>query len=816
MSRRETTEILSDFSGGLNTSIGPLNNPGNTLSTAFNVEVGLDGSISNRKPFSILDSTTDPAIVVDQDGFNAAGVGANVSSLNTMSDVITDSNTEINGIDTFYWQSKDIQTLVIYGTNSVYGNFVLVASLYSYNGFVNFKPKCSLLCFKNKLYFKSVHFGDNDIYVPYRVTSSHLAQTRGFAVNYESGAMDNFFGLNYRDFIGVKTYDTSGSGVVPNDESRTYVTDFYLYNKLNGGWGKEDVTCVDNETGTSTLEEHPLLWSRIKNNTYPPLASNYESGKIKDTTNYKAIDAFSPWQLKRQKVSEYDIVLSGSVVLNLGGEGSRHTKISGIPTSFTSGESTIQTKLNNSSYSLSGYLNESEVDDIKFNCLAEIDGRMWYNFEGRGFNLAFSQIKRQSSTGWRTKCYQEADPTDDLTNNIVDTDGGTLSVTGLGVVKRFTKYGSNIVMFCDNGIWTLSGSETGSQFSPSSYTVSKVSSESIINDNMFCETPLGLFFLSESGLNVLSNSEGYLTVSNLSDNRVDDIVTDSISSDGSGSINFDKRSGRLYINTRNKEGPLGSMDTLVFDTKLNCFYQWEVYKPSTEVFSNSQPRLNRYKMPLTICSFNNIGTVCIAVSPNLEAADLFNYIGSEVYNVHNREGAFAQSGFTVYSQPDESDSYLYQELNDLGMSSRITYGELSTTVSGYNSYTCLANIDHPTNNFTTSKIMEDLQIVYSNDLIKGTPTSGEDGSGNNRFIKPEAYFKSTWDWGLIDNLETELQAFIKYPYQVNYDKSDTLIYNSRIPGKGRFLELKFYTKSSSYCTGFKIYGYSLRPSSSNK
>lgn len=808
MARQGSIEGITNFIGGLNTSIGPLNNPGNTLSTAYNIEIGLDGSLSSRRPFSIQEGLSDPTLVGVDSHFGAylSNVNDNVDNL---SDLLTDSNTQILSIDSNYWQSKDVQCIIYQGYHPSYDKFLAVTFLREFNGNIFFTSGFSMVSLTGgRSYFGSVHFGSEDVYIPYKVTASQVAQVRGYAINYESLEPVNFFGLEYRDFAGVPSYKYDSQIKLDMDDTPTSVSYFYLYNKINSGWPRVPVPCTTNEAGSDTDNLYPVMSVREEIGKFSSLGHNYWEGTVKDATNYDAIGAFSPWQMIRQKVSESAHLPTGSIILPLGGENTRQGRMGSVQTQVlnSAGDAFI-TVVSNNNPVFSTYLNESEKADIELNCLGEIDGRMWYNFDGRDFNIAFSQIKHASNAGWRANCYQEADPTDDITNTIVATDGGTMSITGLGKVSRFMKYGTSVILFCDNGIWAISGAESGTQFTPSSYSVSKISSESLLNSNMFCETPNGVFYMTQSGVNVLTFQEGYLRTDNLSKNRVDKEVNQFLSmSSKSGSINFDKISGRLYINFMENDTVTSDMHTLVFDTKLNCFYKWELYSGSAEYTSSfTSPKSMNRKIPITLCAFNNIGVVSVSINPSIDIGNYIDFLQGN--NIHARGGS-SSTGIYVHKQPEDGVYGSYDEvsLHDFGYASSYESGGSITT--GYSSYPCSAKIPHPNPDFNMHKIVENISVIYRNGPFSDDlPTAGTNSAGVDRFVKPTCYLGSYWDWGTTQSAVQEIIADIKYPYVLHYSAEDILVHTGKIPGRGRGLQLEFSTPRGEHTTGFKIYGY---------
>ena len=162
--------------------------------------------------------------------------------------------------------------------------------------------------------------------------------------------------------------------------------------------------------------------------------------------------------------------------------------------------------------------------------VAEFSGRVWYSgFNGqvtdgdkRSPNLAnfavFSQLVRSRQDF--THCYQAGDPTSREGNDIVDTDGGFVRITGANKIVGMINLGSALVVLADNGVWSVvGGSDYG--FSATNYKSTKLSSFGCIAPNSIVVEGGRAFFWSEDGIYVIAKDQfGALIVTNITDKSI--------------------------------------------------------------------------------------------------------------------------------------------------------------------------------------------------------------------------------------------------------------------------------------------------------
>jgi len=110
--------------------------------------------------------------------------------------------------------------------------------------------------------------------------------------------------------------------------------------------------------------------------------------------------------------------------------------------------------------------------------------------------ILYSQIiEREEQLGF---CHTEADPTAEVISDQVDSDGGFIQIPELGRVIAMREMGNQIVLFADNGVWSIVSVD--GQFTPTSYQVNKVTTVGISGADSIAEVEGTLTYWSQSGI----------------------------------------------------------------------------------------------------------------------------------------------------------------------------------------------------------------------------------------------------------------------------------------------------------------------------
>lgn len=235
-------------------------------------------------------------------------------------------------------------------------------------------------------------------------------------------------------------------------------------------------------------------------------------------------------------------------------------------------------------------------------CVADFAGRVFYG----GFNgevvggdqrspeysnyLFFSQVVKSKSDFF--KCYQEGDPTSRDNADLVDTDGGFIRISGAKDIIAVRNLETSLVIFCSNGIWSVTGGAVDSGFSATNYKATKISSFGCLSDSSIVVEGGRAYYWAEDGIYSVGRNE-------LGDISVNNITLTTIQKFYEAIPNLSKLNviGSYDIFTRKvrwiyKEGDVftetSTTKELVFDSALGAFSPNRIVNLSTfsvEVFS---------------------------------------------------------------------------------------------------------------------------------------------------------------------------------------------------------------------------------------
>src|SRR4030067_480460 len=231
--------------------------------------------------------------------------------------------------------------------------------------------------------------------------------------------------------------DSSGGSAtcsVTYSGSQYGLTNSHIYNLLNRGW---TIPLMD------TYAAATLYW--------PSLNQTWYAGK--DATT----GVFTP-SLLDKIIFGNNSAATGHYILNL-------TKKDRATASGLSGLSNV-------------------VSDSEPALAAAYGGRVFYSgIENYLFNtkelfsLIISDIPSYNSEIFDifTRCYQKNDPTVEISNQLLANDGGTLTIPDMGKPVKFVNIWNKLLLFCNNGIWAITGGTTDAGFSADSFQTLKIS-----------------------------------------------------------------------------------------------------------------------------------------------------------------------------------------------------------------------------------------------------------------------------------------------------------------------------------------------------
>ena len=222
----------------------------------------------------------------------------------------------------------------------------------------------------------------------------------------------------------------------------------------------------------------------------------------------------------------------------------------------------------------------TEATNNRFSTVAVASGRVWYSgiqSSSSTDKVFFSRVVRNSSDFG--VLYQEADPTSEEQSDLVDTDGGEITVVGARGINMLMAFGSDVLVFARNGLWQISGVDK--VFTPTAFAVVKLSEFGLLSPRSLVYANGAPFWWSHTGIYTLSKAEatGDLGVVSLSLPTIQ-TFWENIAPDKR--INpravYDKSDERIYwFYSEDTEANQSKFNkVLVLDLNLKAFFPWTI------------------------------------------------------------------------------------------------------------------------------------------------------------------------------------------------------------------------------------------------
>ena len=329
----------------------------------------------------------------------------------------------------------------------------------------------------------------------------------------------------------VRDFEYQGDKSTYDDPVATgSVTPEREYDTANTGW-------------TGTLGSAALTAYDTANSQYPPLTHPWYSGK-------DASGAFS--------VSEWEEIYSGTSLI---ANGHFILDLFNKDRSTASGVAGLTT----------------EVEATRFTTVESFSGRVFYaglTSQKNSGRVYFSKLLEEIDEAGQ--CYQQNDPTSEEISDLLDTDGGVIRIPDAVSIRKLYAFKSSLFVLADNGVWQITGVDN--VFSPSAFSVSKVSNIGILNPETFVSAEGVPFWWSRFGIHTLSFNEfGNAKEENLSISTIQSFWNDI---DGNGKENaqaaYDPINKKIYWMYSNNDEQISSKknNILILDVVLQAFYPW--------------------------------------------------------------------------------------------------------------------------------------------------------------------------------------------------------------------------------------------------
>ncbi len=339
--------------------------------------------------------------------------------------------------------------------------------------------------------------------------------------------------INFRmrdfEWIGEKTeYET---GDATPSIAREYDTQ-------NSGW-----------VGTNGLAAR-ATYSAANGGNYPPLTHPWYSGK-------DASGVFSE--------AEWTKIYSGSSLL-----GNGHFIIN---------------PFNKDRGTASGLVISSETEDSRFKAVEAFGGRVFYagleSAKSSGLIFFSRQIENVSELG---ECLQQNDPTSEEISDLLPTDGGVIRIPDAVNIKVLHAVGSVLIVFAENGIWTINGVD--GVFKATEYSVKRATEIGIASPESFISASGTPIWWSRYGIHTLSFDQvsGNASEQDLSTSTIQTYWNNIPEASKNKVVAvYDEINKTVYWAWPNSDEEVESKinNFLVLDLALQAFYPWTVSDEAT-------------------------------------------------------------------------------------------------------------------------------------------------------------------------------------------------------------------------------------------
>lgn len=251
---------------------------------------------------------------------------------------------------------------------------------------------------------------------------------------------------------------------------------------------------------------------------------------------------------------------------------------------------------------------------------AFMSGRVFYL---RQNSILYSQVIEDIKQA--SMCYTEGDPTSEDSFDVVDTDGGVITITDMGDALALFELQNGLAVFAKNGIWLVTGVASDEGFKATGYSVRKLSNLECISKNSIVNVQGAPVFWATSGIYVITQRDylGY-DIQSLSDQTIQSKYVEIPKHNLKNVVGLynsgAQRVAWFYDVTTETSLAEKMRETkaLIFDVRLQAFYELETDKEEGHPFlcgSYNTPYLSFVSLDDEV--FDNDGNLVLDNNENI-------------------------------------------------------------------------------------------------------------------------------------------------------------------------------------------------------
>ena len=430
----------------------------------------------------------------------------------------------------------------------------------------------------------------------------------------------------------------------------------------------------------------------------------------------------------------------------------------------------------------------TEVETGRFTTVAAYAGRVFYSgidSAKNGGKIYFSRLtERLADVG---NCFQVYDPTSEIVSDLLDTDGGVVSIPDAYNIRKLHVLGASLLVCAENGVWAVAGVDN--VFRATEYAITRLSDTGLTNENSFVVADGLPLWWSKTGIHAIQQGESLNvpTAQNLSLGTIQTFWA-GIPNEKKAQVHveYDKVNKRVFwfYPDANEAVDYKYNNILIMDLALQAFYPWRVqdiasntsYIIGTSYFSGLGSTSTETQV------VNGLDTI-INGSDTVKATLYRDFLqGDSEIKMLVRDGATGKMTFATF----KGDSYL-----DWGTADYKSYAEAGYDFMG--DMTTFKNVPYVT---TYMRVTEDGYVA--------------NGLGY-EFINPSSCLMSvSWNLNKTNSTPREIYKLKDVPVvdpsdlgSIHYP-TDTIVTKSKVRGRGRSMKLRF---ESTLGKDFHLVGY---------
>ena len=418
-------------------------------------------------------------------------------------------------------------------------------------------------------------------------------------------------------------------------------------------------------------------------------------------------------------------------------------------------------------------------------------GRAWYagvQSNRLGSKVYFSQVALDRDK--YGKCYQDADPTSEILSDLVDSDGGVITIQDCGEIADIVSKDNGVLVLSTNGVWMIVGTSQNG-FTATGYEVKKLSNLGCVSRGSVVEVNDGILYWGYSGICRIGTDQvgqpqvGSITELNIKTlyNRIPSLAKRYAtavynSSDTSVYWLYNRALTNSIV-----EFPYQKTDALGLDIRLGAFFTLSFPEDKslpviTDVFVTKET----LEQDTTYTVVDNSGNVVVDAANNVvEAPYLVKYKSSREYKLLTvvPSGGTYEVSFSDFLNDYDAPAKFrdWYSFNNVG----VPYNAF--IVTGYS--------------FAPNGPSKYKQALYITTFMKRTE-SGFDIDAN-PINESSCTLQAMWDftdnsypgkWTAGEQIYRHKRMFIPSTLQFD-DGYPVVITKSKIRGRGRALQLRF-------------------------